>query len=256
MKRPLLLLAAVTLFLMASDLRVARAQAEVTLLAPAGIKPVIEQLATGFETKTGTRVMVTFSPGISTPQKVANGEGLDVSVMFAPFPDALASGNIVPDSATVIARLLIGIAVQKGAAKPDLSTPAALKSTLLAAKSIAYPDPATGAGAGISFDETLKKLGIAEQTHAKITHTQGGGAAMVLVAKGDAEIGLTYINEMNQSGIEVVGSLPPDVSTPVDVTGFVSTHAKDPEAAKALLAYFSSPEVARIYDAAKVQPAH
>jgi molybdate transport system substrate-binding protein len=146
------------------------------------------------------------------------------------------------------------VAVRKGAAKPDLSTPEAVKRTLLAAKSITFPDPAGGAAAGVSFDETLKRLGIAEQMRPKIKRAQGGAGAMALVAKGEVEIGVTFVSEMSDPGIDVAGPLPKEISTPTSLVAFISTHAKDPVAARLLLDYLSSPEAAAVYKAQGMQP--
>ncbi len=109
----------------------AAAQSEITLLSPDPIKATLEKLVEGFEAKTGTRVKVTYGTGVSTRKTVASGQALDVSLLFAPFPEALKTGNIVPSSATVIARLRLALAVQKGAPKPDISTAEAVKRTLL-----------------------------------------------------------------------------------------------------------------------------
>jgi molybdate transport system substrate-binding protein len=150
----------------------------------------------------------------------------------------------------------VGVAVRKGAAKPDLSTAESVKRMLLAAKSITYPDPAGGAAAGVSFEETLKKLGLVQQLHAKVKRGQGGAGAMALVAKGEAEIGVTFLSEMSDPGIDVVGPLPSDISAPTRLVGFVSTHAKDPAGAKLLLDYLSSADAAAAYKAVKMVPAH
>ena len=119
----------------------AGAQSEITLLSPDPIKATIEKLVSDFEAKTGTQVKITYGTGVSTRKTVASGQALDVSLLFAPFPEALKTGNIVPGSATVIARLRLALAVQKGAPKPDISTPEAVKRALLNAKSILSVDP-------------------------------------------------------------------------------------------------------------------
>jgi molybdate transport system substrate-binding protein len=77
---------------------------------------------------------------------------------------------------------------------------------------------------------------------------------MALVAKGEAEIGLTFLSEMKEPGIDVVGPLPREISTPTSLVGFVSSHAKDPAAAKALMDYLSSPDAAAVYKAQGMQP--
>ena len=234
----------------------AGAQTEITLLSPDPIKVTIETLVEGFETKTGARVKVTYGTGVSTRKTVASGQALDVSLLFAPFPEALATGNIVPSSATVVARLRLAIAVQKGAPKPDISTPAAVKRTLLNAKSIISVDPTQGSVGGIAL-LALEKLGITDEVKPKIKWVQNGGIVQDSVAKGETEIALgPYLSDMRNPGLDVVGALPPEASTPVDITGFLSTSAKDSKTAKSLLEYLSSHEVAPVYEAAKIFPAH
>jgi len=231
-----------------------RAQSEITLIAPGGIKAAIEQLIPDFERKTGHKVKATFGSGGGTKQQVVSGEAFDVPVVQPPLEPVLASGHVVAGSATPLATIALGVAVRKGAPKPDLSTPDAVKKSLLAAKSVSYPNPAGGAAAGVSFDQALKKLGIAGQIEPRLKRAQGGAGAMEMVAKGEAEIGLTFLSEMDEPGIDVVGPLPRDLSTPTALVGFVSTHAKDPAAAKALLAFLSSPEAAAAYKAKRMQP--
>jgi molybdate transport system substrate-binding protein len=230
------------------------AQTEVTLIAPGGIRTSIEQLIPGFEQKTGYKVKATFGSGGGTKKQVIQGDPFDVPIVQPPFQEVLASGNVVPSTQTALASVSVGVAVRKGAPKPDISTPEAVKKMLLASKSISYPDASGGAAAGVSFNETLKKLGIAEQLQPKIKLAQGGAGAMALAAKGEVEVGLTFMSEMADPGIDIVGPLPKEISPPTVLVGFVSTHAKDPAAAKALLDYLSSPEAAAIYKAQGMQP--
>lgn len=232
----------------------AHAQGEITLIAPGGIREAVEQLLPGFERKTGHKVKATFGSGLGTKQQVANGEPFDVPIVQPPYPEVLSSGNVVADSAKTLASVSVGVAVRQGAPKPDISTADAVRRTLLAAKSVSYPNPAGGAAAGVSFDETLKKLGVADQMQSKLKRAQGGAGAMKMVANGEAEIGLTFVSEMNEPGIDIVGSLPKAISAPTTLVGFVSSHAKDPVAAKALLEYLASPEAAAAYRAQHMQP--
>jgi len=236
----------------------ARAQSavdeEITLIAPGGIRAALEQLIPNFERKTGNKVRATFGSGGGTKDLVVRGGAFDVPIVQPPYPEVLASGNVVAESATPLATVTVGVAVRQGAPKPDISTPDAVKRMLLAAKSISYPNAANGAAAGVSFNESLKKLGISEQMQPKIKLAQGGAGAMEAVAKGEVEIGLTFLSEMNQPGIDVVGPLPREVLTPTALVGFVSSHAKDPAAAKALLEYLASPEAAPVYRAHGMQP--
>src|SRR5271169_788758 len=132
--------------------------AEVTLIAPGGARAAVEQLIPGFERKTGYKVKATFGSGLGTKAQVARGEAFDVPIVQPPYPEVLASGHVVTGSATPLASVAVGIAVRQGAPKPDISTPDAVKRVLLAAKSVSYPNAAGGAAAGVSFEETLKKL--------------------------------------------------------------------------------------------------
>jgi len=240
----------------------ARAQTEITLLAPGPIRGPLDKVIPGFESKTGDKVKVTYgqgsrdTPPYGTRQLVARGQGLDVSIIFAPYPQAVASGNVDPKSATTLMRILLGVTVKKGAPKPDISTPAAVKKTLLAAKSIVIVDPAQGTLGGEAMD-ALKKLGLAEEVKPKMKIVEGSGQAEDAVAKGEVELFLgPQVSDTLREGVELVGGLPHAVSTPTDVVGYVSIKAKDPKAAKALLQYLKSPEAEAAYKAARMEPAH
>jgi molybdate transport system substrate-binding protein len=232
----------------------ARAQSEITLLSPNPIQTTIDKLVADFEAKTGTHVKVTYGTGVSTRKTVASGQALDVSLLFAPFAEALKTGNIDPKSATVVARLRLAIAVKKGAPRPDISTPEAVKRTLLNAKSIISVDPEQGSVGGAAL-LALDKMGITAQLRPKIKWVPTGGVVQDSVAKGESEIALgPYLSDMRNPGLDVVGVLPPGASTPIDITGFLSTSVKDPKAARALLNYLSSRDAAPAYQAAKIFP--
>jgi len=250
MKYPALLLALVGLLLGAAP--GALAQTEITLLSPNPIEATINKLAADFEAKSGIKVKITYGTGVSTRKDVAAGKAQDLSLLFSPFPEALRTGNIVPNSATVIARMRLAIAVKRGAPKPDISTPDAVRRMLRNAKSIVSVDPEQGSVGGAVL-LTLDKLGITQEIKPKITWVAGGGVVQDAVAKGEYEIAFgPYLSDMRNPGLDVVGALPPSASTPVDITGFLSTSVKDPKAARALLDYLSSPEVAPVYRSAKM----
>jgi molybdate transport system substrate-binding protein len=227
---------------------------EVSLVAPGGIRTAIEKMVPDFEKKTGHKVKATFGSGGGTKEQVVRGEPFDVPIVQPPYPEVLASGHVVLSTETPLATVAVAVAVRKGAPRPDISTPEAVKRMLLAAKTIAYPDAASGAAAGVSFEKTLKTLGIADQMQPKIKRAQGGAGAMAMVAKGEVDIGLTFLSEMTDPGIDAVGPLPRAISTPTGLVGFLSTHAKAPEAARALLKYLSSPDAAVVYRASGMQP--
>lgn len=230
------------------------AQTEITLLSPNPIEATINSLVADFEAKTGTHVKVTYGTGVSTRNTVASGQALDVSLLFSPFADALKTGNVIPTSATVIARLRLGVAVKKGAPKPDISTADAVRKTLLTAASIAAIDPARGSAGGAAL-MALDKLGITEQLKPKITWLATAGMVQDGVAKGQYELALgPYFSEMRNPGLDIVGALPPEAAPPVDITGFISTNTHNAQAARALLDYLSSPAATPAYEKGKIFP--
>ena len=233
----------------------ANAQGEITLLSPNPIKETIDTLVAKFEAKTGAKVKVTYGSGVGTRKTVAEGGAQDVTLLFAPFDDALKTGNVQKNSATVVARLRLAIAVKKGAPKPDISTAAAVKRTLVNAKSIISVDPAQGSVGGATL-LALDKMGITDQIKPKIKWVPGGGEVQTSVAKGETEIALgPYLSDMRNPGLDVVGALPPEAATPVDITGFLSTGVKDAKTARALLDYLKSADAAPAWQEAKAFPA-
>lgn len=250
----------------------ARAQTEITLLAPGPTRRTLEKILPQFEAKTGHKVKATYATGRTSTQAVAKGEPLDVSLIVAPVTGALTSGSVVPNSETLVASYYTAIAVRKGAPKPDISTPAAVKKALLAAKAIGYEDPDfTTAGQGPT--ETINKLGIADVVAKKSKLCAGntkysanstcydpatGGVRSIekLLESGDVDIAMLFLSDMlpNKDKLDIVGPLPRKICTPTAVVGFISTHASDPAGAKALLDYLVSPEAQAIFKDSGFEP--
>jgi molybdate transport system substrate-binding protein len=254
MKSLFSLFAAAALFLTLST--TAHAQTEVTLLVPNPIRRSIDKdkVAAGFEAKTGYKLKVTYGKGMGTRRQVAQGEFFDVSILIPPYPEALASGNIDPKSATALGSLTLSLGVKKGATKPDISTPQTLKQTLLAAKTVAFVDPSVGSD-GFAAREALQKAGVIDMIDSKIKFAATSTAVGDLVAKGEADVCIYYFNEMINPGLDVVGRLPKQVAPPVKVVAFISSHTKDAKAAKALVDYLTSPEAEAGYEKDGLLPA-
>jgi molybdate transport system substrate-binding protein len=252
--RRLFLSAAVVAAIASGGGEAARA-AEITLIAPGGIRAALEDLIVKFEQQTGHKVKATFGSGAGTKAQVMKGEPFDVPVVQPPLQPLIASGNVVPGTETPLAHVSVGIAVRTGQPKPDISSAEKVKKLLLDAKSITYPAASGGAAAGASFDKTMQQLGIVDAMKPKIKPGQGGRGAMELLAKGDVDIGLTFTSEIiTEPGVEAVGPLPRDISPPTELIGYVSSHTKEPEAAKALLAFISGPIAAAVYKARGMEP--
>src|SRR5271169_2634665 len=120
-------LSVVALVIAMSLSSIARAQTEVTLIAPGGIRAPIEQLIPGFEKKTGYKVNATFGSGGGTKQQVVQGDVFDVPIVQPPLPEVIASGNVVESTATPLASVAVGVAVKKGSPRPDISSTEAVK---------------------------------------------------------------------------------------------------------------------------------
>ncbi len=228
---------------------------EVTLVAPGGMRCPIDRMTTGFEKRTGHTLKATIGSGGATHQQVVRGEPFDVPIVQPPYQDVLASGHVVASTERPLATVAVVVAVRKGQPKPDISTPEAVKRLLVGAKGISYPDGAGGRGgaAGVSFDDTQKKLGIFDEVQSK-TRRVPGVSLMQLLTRGDIDVAVTFASEINDPGVEVVGPLPREISTPTALVGFLSTHAKARAAATALLDYLSSPDAAIAYRACAMQP--
>jgi len=219
-----------------------------------------KELVAQFEQKTGRKVTLKFPNFIASRDNIVKGEPFDLAIVEFPHDaDVIASGNVVPSSATSVANGWIGLVVRKGAPKPDISTPAAVKRTLLAAKSIAHPNPENGTGAsGVNIVDMLRRLGIADDVEAKTKLSQGGGRAMAMAASGEVEIGMTYHIGMcdDNPGIDVVGTLPAEIAPPTPLIGFISSKAKNAAAAKELLTFLTAPEAAPTYRKHCLQPGY
>ena len=250
----LLSFVAVGTFLLGISSR-AHAQTEVTLLAPNPVRSAITKVAPGFEPKSGYKLKVTYGRGLGTRDQAAKGDPFDVFIILPPYPEALASGNVDPKSATTLASLTLALGVKKGAPKPDISSPKALKQALLAAKTIAFVDPPQGSD-GTTTKTALEKLGVYDAITPKAKLFPNSGNVGNTIAKGDADICIYWLNEMTNPGVDVVGRLPKQILSPLKVVAVISTHAKDPKAAKALVAYLSSPEAETMYKEDGLLPAH
>ena len=248
------LAAAAVLTILACGAHSARAE-EVTLVAPGGMRCPLDMMKPGFEKTTGHMLKATIGAGGATHKQVVDGAPFDVPIVQPPYKDVLDSGNVIASTETPLATVAIVVVVRKGDRKPDISSADAVKRMLLAAKAISYPDGAGGLGgaAGVSFDATQRQLGIFDQMQPKVKRMQGV-PLLELLKRGDIDYAITFSSEVNDPAVEVVGPLPRDISTPTALVGFVSAHAKAPEAAKALLAYLSGPEGAAAYKACSMNP--
>jgi molybdate transport system substrate-binding protein len=235
----------------------AGAQTRITLLSPDPLKREVDKIVQDFETKTRIKVQESYGTGVGTRRTVQEGGALDVTLLFAPFDEALKTGNVDKSTQTVVAQVRLAIAVKPGAPKPDISNAAAVKKLLLNAKSIATVDPAQGSVGGaamLAFD----KMGITDQVKPKLKLYPGGGGVQKAVADGEVDVAMgPYLSDYRNppAGLQLIGALPPDAAIPVDITAWVSTNAPDKKAAMQLIDYFRGKEAASVWQQAHVFPA-
>ena len=224
--------------------------AEIKVLASTAVKTTLEELGPQFEKATGNKVDVTYSPASVLKEKIDQGTAFDVTILTTPIIDSLASSGKVDTTRSAVAHSGIGIAIKKGAAKPDVSTSEAFKQSLLKANSVGY----TAGGATGAYLKTLfDKLGIAEALKPKLKLLQGGvGEA---VTSGEIEIGMTQISEiLPHPGAELVGPLPADIQSYTHFTAAISTASKETDAAKAFVKFLAGPPALAVIKAKGMEP--
>ena len=232
--------------------------AEIKLLSALAMKPVMEDLGPKFERATGHKLAITFVTVGEAVKRVQAGETADVAVLPRQGIDTFVKeGKAAAGDVTVVASSGNGVAVRKGSPRPDISSPEALKRTLLAAKSITYTHLKHGGTSGPHIVKIFERLGIADEMKLKtiFPETAGGAAVGALVASGVAEIGLQQIQELIPvAGIEIVGPLPGDLQNTLVFAATVMVGAKDAEASKALVNFLRTPEAAAVITAKGMEP--
>jgi molybdate transport system substrate-binding protein len=232
--------------------------AEVKVLASTAMAAVIEEMAPQFERETGHKLAVAIANSATVMKRIGGGEAADVVILTDTGVDLLIKqGKVVSGSRVDIARSSVGVAVRKGVPKPDISTPEALKRTLLAAKSVAYSDPAGGGASGVHFVKVLEHLGIAAEVKAKAKLNPSGTGILVgdIVARGDAEIGVQQIPELVAvSGVDVIGPLPGDLKSVMLLSAGILANSKESEAGKALIRFFTTPASLSVIKAKGLEP--
>jgi molybdate transport system substrate-binding protein len=225
---------------------------EIDAMITTAMKAAIEELAPTFERDSGHKVRAVYGPSGGLARRFNGGEATDLIVIDSIVLDELIrQGNVAPGR-TDVARTGIGIAVRKGAPKPDVSTAEALKRALLAAKSIGHTAPAGGGVTAAHIKGVFEKLGIASQVTPKVKLAAGGpdGRVSVLVSSGEAEIGLQLVSElMSNPEIEVIGMLPPELQLIAIMSAGITTGAKRLEPAKAFIRHLAAPEAMTVYKA-------
>jgi molybdate transport system substrate-binding protein len=224
--------------------------AEIKVLASTAVKTTLEELGPQFEKATGNKVDFDFAPFATLKAKIDKGAAFDVAVLTAPVNDGLAGEGKIDTARITIAHSGIGVAIKKGAPKPDISTTEAFKRTLLNAKSVGF----TAAGATGAYLKTLfEKLGIADELKPKIKLLQG--AAGEAAGSGEVEIGMTQISEiLPYANAELAGPLPSDVQSYTYFSAAVSAASKEADVARAFIKSLTAPAALVVIKAKGMEP--
>jgi molybdate transport system substrate-binding protein len=216
------------------------------------MKAAIEEIAPPFERTRGHVLRVVYGPSGGLARRLNAGESADLVVVDSKVLDELIKQGKVAPGRTDVARTGIGIAVRKGAPKPDVSSADALRRALLAAKSIGHTAPAGGGVTAAHIMGVFAKLGIAAEVAPKVRLAAGGpdGRVSVLVSSGEAEIGLQLVSElMSNPEVEVIGMLPAELQLIATISAGIATAAKQPEPAKAFVRHLAAPAAMTVYKA-------
>jgi molybdate transport system substrate-binding protein len=226
--------------------------AEIDAMITTAMGSAIEQLAPAFERASGHTLRIVYGPSGGLARRLNGGEAADLVIVESKVLDELIKQGKVAPGRTDLARTAIGIAVRKGAPRPDVSSAEALRRALLAAKSIGHTAPAGGGVTAAHIEGVLEKLGIAAEVAPKIKLAAGGpnGRVSVLVSSGAAEIGLQLVSElMSNPEVEVIGMLPPELQLTAVISAGLTPGTKQSEPAQAFIRHLATRDAMTIYKA-------
>jgi molybdate transport system substrate-binding protein len=227
--------------------------AELRVLASNALKSTLEEAGPPFEKATGNKLTVTFGAAAELKVDIEKGVPLDIAILTtAAIDDLIKEGKLAAAGRADIARSAVGVAVRKGASKPDIGTAEGFKRAMLEAKSIGYVE----AGATAPYIKSLfERLGIADQVKAKLKPLPSSDPAANAVANGEAELGITQISEiLPYAGAELLGPLPSELQLYTVYPAAIATNAKEREAASALIKFLASPPAIAVLKAKGLNP--
>jgi molybdate transport system substrate-binding protein len=252
MKIPVIaaLLAAFTL----PPAQIAAAQdAGIRILCSNGFKAAMQKLQPELEHSTGRRMNVTFGTSTKIKGSIESGEAFDLAILTSEIVrDLSQEGKIAAGTAVDIASSGIGIAVRAGAPKPDVSTPAAVKQTLLKAKSIAYVK--AGASAP-SIENMFSSLGISDAVQKKVVFEPGADQNMASVAGGQNELSFGLVSEIVPvPGVQLAGPVPTEFQKPIVMSAGISASTKNRKAVEQIVKSLTSAASAPAIQATGMDP--
>jgi molybdate transport system substrate-binding protein len=231
--------------------------AELKVLTAGAFKHFPIAMAQSFERQTGHTVAIDNDTAGGLVKRIGGGETFDVAFISRSAADALMSGGrLAPDVNIDIGKIGVGLVVKNGTPLPAIGTVDAFKQALLAAKSISYPNPASGGSAGIYAAGLIQRLGLADQVGSKTKLISGDVRLIDPVAKGEVELGIYPVAEIKATaGVTLVGPLPEEIQNYTTYVVVVSNDTKHAEAAADFVRFVSGPSAAAVLVSRGMVPA-
>src|SRR5262245_42401132 len=247
---------AAAIMLVTSGLPVRANAAELKLLTPGALMSSLKVLVPQFESASGHNVVVTYSPALAIAERVKAGQAADVAILGKGSADELEQlGKLATGTKTVVARVGVGVFVRRGDPKPDIGTVEAFARALIAAKTIAYSDPALGGSASNYVDAMLGSLDITGSVKAKTKLATKYRSLADSVAGGGVDFGLNQIAEIvADPRLELVGPLPAPLQRYTHYTAAVIALSANPRAAQDLIGFLASPAAAEVMKVRGFEP--
>jgi molybdate transport system substrate-binding protein len=232
------------------------AMSEITVFSTIGVRSAAEELFRQFEKQSGHKLAVTWGTAPMLVKRIEGGEKADVLILSHAAIDTLKKQDkIASGSDVTLASSGVGMAVKAGAPRPDISTPEALKRTLLNAKSIAYSEPSAGGASGVHFAKLLERMGIAEEMKPKTKYPPAGGFSAALLMTGEAELAVQQKPELlHVAGSEIVGMLPGELNLITEFVASLAPGTKHADIGNALLAFLKEPAAAAMFRSKGLEP--
>lgn len=230
--------------------------AQLKLLLGGAVTEPVRKIGAEFSRKTSNQIDVTSNTSGALQKMLESGGKGDVLIVASGTMDALEKEHLVmPGTRFEVARGLIGVGVRAGAASPDLSSTEAFKKAILAARSVAYVDPKSGGTSGTYMAGLFQRLGIAAEVQKKTVFQTQGSEVADAVAKGAAEIGITFTSEMTPNkGVKVAGALPDSIQLPTNYSVAIAATSPNADAARAFLKELKTPTAQAAFKEAGLQP--
>jgi len=229
--------------------------AEIKLLGPVSLRALLPGVLPEFEKSSGHKVTVGYATLGAITKRIAEGEAVDVAMVSpAQNADLEKQGKLLAGSRVDIAKVGYTVFVKKGAAKPEVASLDTFKQTMRSAKSIALGDPAAGGGSGVYLDGLMQRLELSADIKGKTKLLASGTEVAEAVAKGETEIGIGVASDAAiVPGLDAI-PLPAGAQSYSLYVAGIGSDSKQVDAAKALIAFLTSPPVKQALIAGGFEP--